>query len=300
MPIGSAAPLASYTLIAGLGLVLLAGILKVIDLRSAWTPFRTWLVMLPVVFGALWLGQLAWAALITLLAVYSVKEFARATGLYREPLFMLVIYVAILAANVTAYLQTYTHFMVVPLWAVAALTLVPIIRNRTEDMLQNFALAVVAVVYFGWFLAHLTYLAHADSGLGMVIYVVLATQFNDALAFMFGKKLGRRHWTTLSPNKTVEGSLLALGASIALAFLNWPLAFPQLPAWGVLAIGIIVGAGGQIGDLVAATFKRNLQIKDWGALLPGHGGLLDRTNSLLLVAPVFMHFVAFFFGGFAL
>lgn len=292
--------LAVYTVAAAVGLVVLGALIAITRFRAAALPYRTWLLMLPAVFVALWLGQLAWAVFVTVISIYGVKEFARATGLYRERLFMWIVYASIVAANLAAHLENYGHFMTVPLWAVAALTLVPIVRDRTEDMLQHFALAVVSVVYFGWFLAHLTYIAHAEGGLGPVVYVVLATQLNDVMAFLVGKRFGRHHWTTLSPNKTLEGSLFALAASVGIAFLNWPIAFPELPAWGVLLAGVIVGAGGQIGDLTTANFKRNIGIKDFGALLPGHGGILDRTNSLLFVAPVFMHLMAFFFGGYPL
>jgi len=139
-------------------------------------------VMLPIIFAALWLGIWGWALLVTILSVYGFKEFARATGLYRERLFVLVVYAAMVAANVAAYFGRFGLFMVAPVWAVGALTLVPIIRNRTEGMLQNFALSVVGIVYFGWFLAHLTYLAIWTGGLGLVLYVVLATQLNDVIA----------------------------------------------------------------------------------------------------------------------
>jgi phosphatidate cytidylyltransferase len=189
--------------------------------------------------------------------------------------------------------------MVVPMWSVALLTLVPIVRNRTEGMLQGFSLSVLGVVYFGWFLAHLTYLAGWEGGLGLVLYVVLATQLNDVIAFLFGKLFGRRHWTTLSPNKTVAGSAGALVFGTVFAFANWQLAFPRLPWWGVLGLGLIVGAAGQVGDVTLANFKRNVGIKDFGTLLPGHGGVLDRLNSLTLVAPISFHFIRFFFGGFS-
>lgn len=291
-------PLPAYTAFSVVAVVLFGAFLRLVRLEAAWVPYRTWLIMLPLVLGALWLGPWAWAVLVTVVSIYGFKEFARATGLYRELLFVGVVYAAIVAMNAAAYFGRSGLFMVAPLWGVAALTLVPIIRNRTEGMLQGFALSVVGVVYFGWYLAHLTYLATAESGLGYVLYVVLATQLNDVVAYLGGKLAGRRHWTVLSPNKTVEGSLIALGFSIAFAFVNAPLAFPALPWWGVLAIGVIVGAGGQIGDLTLANFKRNIGIKDFGALLPGHGGILDRVNSLILVAPVFLHFVRFFFGGF--
>ena len=291
-------PLPAYTALAALGVVVFGAFLRATRLRAGWTPYRTWLVMLPIIFAALWLGIWAWALLVTILSIYGFKEFARATGLYRERLFVLVVYAAMVAANLAAYFGRFGLFMAVPVWTVGALTLVPIIRNRTEGMLQGFALSVVGIVYFGWFLAHLTYLAIWTGGLGLLLYVVLATQLNDVVAFLFGKLLGRRHWTVLSPNKTVEGSLGALAFSVAFAFLNWPLAFPELPWWGAFGLGVIVGAGGQIGDLTLADFKRNVGIKDFGNILPGHGGVLDRLNSLTLVAPVALHFVRFFFDGF--
>jgi phosphatidate cytidylyltransferase len=293
-----AQPLPAYTALAALGIVVFGAFLRITRLGAGWAPYRTWLVMLPVVFAALWLGVWGWAALVTVLSVYGFKEFARATGLYRERLFVLVVYAAIVAMNVAAVFGRFGLFMVAPIWAVGLLTLVPIVRNRTEGMLQGFALAVVGVVYFAWFLAHLTYLVIWSGGLGLVIYVVLATQLNDVIAFLFGKLFGRRHWTALSPNKTAAGSVGALAFSVVFAFLNWPLAFPSFPWWGALAAGLIVGAGGQIGDLTLANFKRNIGIKDFGDLLPGHGGILDRLNSLTLVAPVFLHFARFFFDGF--
>ena len=291
-------PLRFYTVVTAVGFGVMGLVIAALRVAVAWTAYRTWLFMLPAVFAALWLGPLGWAVLVSIVSIYAFKEFAKATGLYRETLFVLVVYAAIVAMNLFAYLPHYGFFMVAPLWAVAALTLIPILLNRTAGMLQAFALSVVGVVYFAWFLAHLTYLVHAPAGLGFVIYVVLATQFNDALAFLFGKKIGRHHWTVISPNKTVEGSLFALATSILLAFINWGVAFPQLPWWGVLAAGVIVGVGGQIGDLTMANVKRNVGIKDFGTLLPGHGGMLDRVNSLMLVAPVFFHFMGYFFGAF--
>lgn len=296
--LGTAPPLPAYTLATAVAVVALAIFARLADLRSAWLPIRTWLVMLPVAFVALWLGQAAWTLLITVIAVFAFREFARATGLERERLFVLVVVATIVAENVAAYLQRYDFFMALPMWGVLALALVPIVADRTEAMLQWFALSVLAVVLFGFFMAHLSYLYASPLGLGYLLFVVLATQLNDALQFLFGKLAGRRHWTSLSPNKTIEGSLLALAATILLAFAHWPLAFPHLPAWAVLLAGLIVGVGGQVGDLLMAMTKRNVGIKDWGHLLPGHGGIIDRINSLLVTAPVFAHVMGFLFGGF--
>jgi phosphatidate cytidylyltransferase len=270
----------------------------VLRFRAAWQPYRTWFVLLPPIFVALWLGPVGWAVFVTLISAWSFREFARVTGLYQEPAFVILVYAAIAAANTTAFFgeAARQYFLVVPVWAIAALTLVPIVLNRTDRMLQWSALSIVGVLYFGFFLAHLTYMRASPFGIGSLIYVVLMTQVNDAMAFLFGKSFGRHRWTVLSPNKTIEGSLLALVASIALAFVSWPIAFPYLPWYGVVLAGAIVSIAGQVGDLTMANVKRNVGVKDFGSLLPGHGGILDRTNSLMLVAPVFMHVFNFFWG----
>jgi phosphatidate cytidylyltransferase len=165
-------------------------------------------------------------------------------------------------------------------------------------MLQWLALSIVGVTLYAFFLSHLSWLYQSSLGLGYLLFVLVATPLNDVLAFTFGKALGRHHWTTLSPNKTVEGSVLALAATVGLTFVQAPLAFPHVPPWGVLLAGVIIGVGGQVGDLMMALVKRNIGIKDWGHLLPGHGGLTDRLNSFMITAPVFAHVMGFLFGGF--
>jgi phosphatidate cytidylyltransferase len=279
-------------------LVGVSGLLAAIRLPGVWVPIRTWLLMLPVILGAIWLGAGAWTVLVTVVSILAYKEFARATGLYRDLPFVVVVYVAILAENLFAFIQRYDLFMAAPMWAVLVLTLVPILRNRTEGMLQSFALSVVGVVFFAFFPAHLSYLVQSPLGLGYLLFVVLATQLNDALGFIYGRTLGRRRWTSISPNKTLEGSVLAMVTTMALALIQWPIAFPHVPLWGAIAAGVVVGFGGQVGDLTMANVKRNVGIKDFGHLLPGHGGLIDRLNSLMITAPVFAHFMGFLFGGF--
>ena len=91
---------------------------------------------------------------------------------------------------------------------------------------------------------------------------------------------------------------MAAATTIALAFAQWQIAMPNVPAWGVFAAGIIVGIGGQVGDLTMANVKRSAGVKDFGTLLPGHGGMTDRVNSLMVTAPAFAHFMGFLFGGF--
>jgi phosphatidate cytidylyltransferase len=290
--------LAFYVAAAAVTVALTVGLLALLRLPGAWVPLRTWFVILPVALGAIWLGHGAWALFVTLVSMLAFKEFAKVTGLYRQTLFVLVTYGAIVAVNVFALVGRYDFFMATPTWAVLALALVPIVLRRSEHMLQWFALSIVGVVFFGFFVAHLTYLYGSSLGLGYLLFVLLMTQLNDALQYLYGKAVGRRRWTPISPNKTLEGSLLAGATIIVLTFLQAPVAFPHVPPAGVLGIAIIITLGGQVGDLTMANVKRNAGVKDFGTVLPGHGGLTDRLNSLMVTAPVFAHAVGYLYGGF--
>ncbi|MEA2025438.1 MAG: phosphatidate cytidylyltransferase [Chloroflexota bacterium] len=291
-------PLLFYTLATAVTVVLTMALLAVLRLPGAWVPLRTWFVILPVALGAMWLGHGAWTLFVTVISIVAFKEFAKVTGLYRQTLFVLVVYGAIIAANLFAFIGRYDFFMAVPTWAILSLALVPILLRRSEGMLQWFALAIVGVVFYGYFLAHLSYLYGSPAGLGLLLFVVLMTQLNDALQYIYGKAVGRHHWTPISPNKTVEGSLLAGGTIVVLTFLQAWIVFPHVPPQGVLIAGLIIAIGGQIGDLTMANVKRNAGVKDFGAILPGHGGLTDRLNSLMVTAPAFAHIMGYLYGGF--
>jgi phosphatidate cytidylyltransferase len=291
-------PLAFYTAATVGTIVVTSVILAVLRLPGAWTSLRTWFVILPVALGALWLGQAAWTVLVAVVSILGFKEYARVTGLYRETLFVLLVYGAIVTENVFAYLGRYDVFMATMTWTVLAMALVPIVLRRTEGMLQWYALAIVGAIFYGYFLAHLSFLYGSSLGLGYLLFVLLMTQLNDALQFIYGKAVGRHRWTPISPNKTVEGSLLAGITIIVLAFLQAPIAFPSVPWPGVLIAGLIITVGGQVGDLTMANVKRNAGVKDFGSILPGHGGFTDRLNSLMVTAPVFAHAMGYLYGGF--
>ena len=289
-------PLRAYTALALAAVIGLSAVVLIARISAAWVPIRTWLLMLPAIFAPLWLGAPWWTAFVTLIGIFGFKEFAKTTGLYRELPFVLVVYLFIGAVNLAALLRADGVFITLPMWSLLALTLLPILLNRTDDMIQWFALSVMGFTFYGFFLAHLTWLSGTPLGLGPLLYVLTATILSDVLAFLVGKRVGRHRWTKISPNKTIEGSLLAFVATVALAFVHWPLALPHLPWHGVLLAGVIVGAGAQVGDLTMALVKRNAGVKDFGNLLPGHGGISDRANSLMITAPAFTHAIGSLYG----
>jgi predicted CDP-diglyceride synthetase/phosphatidate cytidylyltransferase len=154
----------SYTISAVVLLVAAGGTLLLLQRRGRRVDdflrvFWTWVVMVAIIILAILLGKEVFALVVALVALFACKEFARATGLYDDWIFTGFVYLAIVAVNFVALQLGYDIFMASPIYVVAGLCLLPILRNRSEGMLQRVALSVMAFVYFGYFLAHLSLLA---------------------------------------------------------------------------------------------------------------------------------------------
>lgn len=138
-------------------------------------------------------------------------------------------------------------------------------------------------------------LAATSPGPGLLILLVLLTQGNDVAQFIWGKLFGRiKVVPRVSPGKTLAGLLGSVCTTVVLALLLGPrLAFFD---WQhSLLIGLVIGVGGFAGDVSISAIKRDLGVKDSGAILPGHGGILDRVDSLTYTAPLFFHLVYYFY-----
>ena len=239
------------------------------------------------------------------LAIFGFKEFARASGLYRDWWMTGAVYAGIVAVG-AASLMSHPHaeepgagwygfFTATPVFAIALILLIPILRNRARGELQRMSLAIVGFVYIGWMFGHLGFLANTNNAYGFICYIVFATELSDVAAFTFGRLFGRHPLrSTISPSKTWEGALGALAVSMLLPWLL-RFSFPFFSVWQLVLTGLIVGIGGQLGDLSISVIKRDIGTKDMGATIPGHGGILDRIDSLIYVAPLFMHMANYYY-----
>jgi len=287
---------------AGMILAVLRGLGR--NIGAVARTYRGWLIMAPIVLLVILAGRTVTIVGIALLACMGFREFARATGLYRDWWLTGLVYGGI-AALMTATLVTdprlgrlgwYGLFMAMPVYVIATILLVPIARNRAKGQLQQVSLAMLGFIYFGWMFSHLGFLANTPNAYGYLLFLAFAVGINDVAAFTCGKLFGRRKLRdNISPNKTLEGALGAVAISLT---VPWLLAF-ALDGFGPLQLiltGLIVGVGGQLGDLVISYIKRDIGIKDMGALISGHGGILDRVDSMIFVAPLFFHMVRWFIG----
>jgi len=268
--------------------------------RELWLRWGSWCALLPLMLGPVLLGREWTVGAVTVLSLLCYREYARATGLFRERLLSAMVVVGILAVNFAALDHWYGFF--VALWPLTAclLAVATIPLDRPSGYIQRTALAILAFLLFGAGLAHLGYMANDPGYRPLVLLLLTAVALNDVAAFTCGKLIGgAKLLPATSPNKTVSGALGAvvvtttLVASVgALIFRGTPLANP---VW-LIAMGALVSVAGQMGDLLLSSIKRDLGIKDMGTVLPGHGGVLDRFNSLLLVAPAIFHLVGYFVG----
>lgn len=272
-------------------------------LGGVWRTYRSWLVMAPLVLAVLVLGRAATIASVAILATFAFREFARATRLNRDRWIMGAVYVGITAVAVSSLVEDpwqhvhgwYGLFMALPVFVVSLILVVPVARNRTTGQLQNSALAVLGFIYMGWMFSHVGFLANSPHAYGYLLFLLFAVEASDVAAFTSGKLFGRRKLRdAVSPNKTWGGALGALAFAMVLPWLLW-FSFPHFGWPQLILAGLIVGIGGQLGDLTVSMIKRDIGVKDMGSLIPGHGGLLDRVDSLIFTAPLFFHMVRWFY-----
>jgi phosphatidate cytidylyltransferase len=262
----------------------------------AWKAYLSWLPMAAIIFAVTGFGKGAFTAGVAVLSVFCVREFSQATGLAKDRWFMSTVYAFVALIHFTAYIGWYGLFIIMPVFAVAVLFLLPVFRNETAGMVQKIGLGAIAAIYMGWFPGHLSFMSNHPQWAAYVLFLLLGVVLNDMSGFIFGSAFGRHLLIpNVSPKKSVEGTLGAMAVVVGyiLAAKAW------LPGFTTPMLAysfIIIAICGTLGDLVISVIKRDAGVKDMGTLIPGHGGILDRADSLLIAAPLFFHLVRYMVG----
>lgn len=298
-------------IVAGIGGILVVSLAAILALRASprvgpalkddlMKRYLAWVVIVPVVIGPILLGAAWTIAGVALLGLLCFGEFARSTGLFRDRLTTAVAVGGLLLLNF-AVLDHWYHFFVAlfPL-TLGLIAASAILRDEPKGYLQRVALGVFGFALFGGAMSHLGYMANDGNYRPILLLVLAATQLNDVFAYVVGKSLGRHRLAPqTSPNKTVEGFAGAVLLTTLIAAVLGHFVFKGTPVdtpVRLALLGLIISVVGQLGDLMVSSIKRDLGIKDMGAAIPGHGGILDRCNSLLLVAPAVFHYLGYYVG----
>jgi phosphatidate cytidylyltransferase len=260
----------------------------------------SWAVIAPLLLVPVLLGA-AWTILaVAILSVLCYREFARATGFFRYRSLSIVVVLGIFATTFAIADHWYGFFVAIPPLTIVLLAMVAILRDEPRGYTQRVGLGIIGFLLFGHCLGHLGYMANDADFRPIVMLIILTVELNDVFAYITGKTFGHRKITPhTSPNKTLGGALGALVLTTALVSGVGHFVFAgsgvDTPA-KLIGLGLIVSVAGQFGDLMVSSIKRDIGIKDMGASIPGHGGLLDRFDSMLLVAPAVFHYIGFFRG----
>jgi len=287
--------------IAGLALLCLRFIFKR-PLRSVEATYLSWLVMIPVCLAVILFGRIAIILGLLALSLAGFYEFAKVTNLQEDKFLSLFTGLLIVATSVVVLVPGpdenggwWGLFIAMPVYCVASLLVVPVIRNRCQGQLQLVSLAVVGYIYIGWMFAHAAWLANSQHRTAYLLFLMVAIGMTDISAFLFGKMLGRHPIrSNVSPQKTWEGSLGAFAVAMSLPWLLRPALPEGINFIQLILFGLVIGIGGQLGDLAISAIKRDLHTKDMGSIIPGHGGILDRLDSLIFAAPLYFHTLNYF------
>jgi phosphatidate cytidylyltransferase len=258
----------------------------------------SWAVMTPLLLGPVLLGA-AWTILaVAILSILCYREFARATGFFRHRSLSIVVVLGIIATTFAIADHWYGFFVAIPPLTMVLLAIVAILRDQPHGYTQRVSLGVISFLLFGHCIGHLGYMANDADFRPIIMLIILTVELNDVFAYITGKTFGRRKITPqTSPNKTLGGALGALVLTTVLVSTVGHFVFAgssvDTPA-KLIGLGLLVSVAGQFGDLMVSSIKRDIGIKDMGMTIPGHGGLLDRFDSMLLVAPAVFYYIEFF------
>ncbi|RYE00640.1 MAG: phosphatidate cytidylyltransferase [Sphingobacteriales bacterium] len=261
---------------------------------------RSWAVMAPLLIAPVLLGAAWTIAGVALLSVLCYREYARATGLFRFRAISAVVVFGLACLTFAIADHWYGFFAAIPPLTVVLIAMVAILKDEPKGYIQRVGLGAIGFLLFGVCFGHLGYMANDADFRPIVLLILVTVELNDVFAYISGKTLGRRKLVpNTSPNKTIGGAVGALVLTTTLVAVLGHFVFAGTRVDGVLTLvglGLIVSVAGQFGDLMLSSIKRDIGIKDMGATIPGHGGLLDRFDSLILVAPAVFHYVAYLRG----
>jgi phosphatidate cytidylyltransferase len=261
-------------------------------IRSWW-----WIVLL--IFGSLLVSQTAAIVLFAFISFLALKEFFSIVPTRMAD--RRVIFWAYMSIPMQYYWivnSWYGMFIIfIPIYIFLLLPMRMVLIGETKGFIKAVGITHWAVMLSVFCLSHTVYLLvlpekNSDAGaMGLVIFLLFATQFNDVSQYIWGKMFGRHKIIPrVSPNKTWEGFIGGMVTIVIVAGVMSPYLTPLSVVEGLLA-GLIISIAGFVGDVVISSVKRDLNIKDSGTLIPGHGGVLDRLDSLMFTAPLFFHYL---------
>ena len=238
------------------------------------------------------------------------KQTISGKRLFSDSLPQFVCYFSILLSAYLAYIKWYgLYIILVPVYVFLAVPIVFVLQNRTAGTIRSLGFIYIGLMFFVFNLGHSFFMVNL--GISVLVYCFLFTESRDVLAYWVGKTLeffykkcpqslilkilNSKIAENINPKKTWGAGIIAAGLISGLSLLFVPVMpeFPEgkLTYFFAAILGLSIGLFGLMGDLVFSMIKRDIGIKDTGSILPGHGGIIDRVNSLVFTIPIVFHLI---------
>ncbi len=258
-----------------------------------WKRLISALVLLPVIGAAVWFGDPWFSLTIAVFVLLGIIEFYRIATIAGWRPFLLLGTLLTLLFILDAHSDDARTTPLLITAVVVILLIRCLLYPTKRNALMNWTWTVGGVFYLGWMMSHFIFLRELDEGRDWVFLVLVTTFACDTGAYFIGRALGKNRMApTISPGKTWEGAVgglvCAVVATVAVAIVT------ELDDVGyhlIIPLGFLIGIFAQLGDLSESAMKRSAEIKEAGGLIPGHGGALDRLDSLLFVVVLVYYWV---------
>ena len=256
------------------------------------------ILLLLIAIPCLVIGNIPFALLVIAAGVLALRELFKIIKKSSNiPLFIEVInYVILLFFIVNNYSKggIYSLLDYRLLSSLLLVNLVPLvfINNKNRYSLKDAFLVIGVVLFLGT--SFNLAIVLRTSGLKEIVYLLLITVFNDTFAYLTGMLIGKHHFTDISPNKTIEGCIGGAVMGTAIASIYYFTLFSTYNMFLLVVLTFLISVTSQVGDLVFSYIKREYGVKDFSNLIPGHGGVLDRLDSIIFAVLAFSYLVSFF------
>jgi len=261
---------------------------------------KSWWIMSIIFISATLIHPIVTYLAFALLSFSALRELTSISKQLRKDDLPVVFwgYLSIPVQYYFAYISNYNLFLIfIPVFMHMFIPFLLVMRGNTENISRAMSVIPTHLMLTVFAISHLAYFISLPDlenfnagGRGLLLFIVFITEINDVFQFIWGKAFGKHKiLPKISPNKTWEGFIGGLiSTTIACYFLRFLTPLTELES---IIVGIAIATAGFNGDVVVSAIKRDLGIKDTGSLIPGHGGLLDRIDSLAFTAPVFFHII---------
>ena len=266
------------------------------------TRTKSWWIMCTLFITATIISNVITYVCIGFLSFAALREFYSVIKLRKsDRAGMLWCYLAIPVQYYLAYRGWYELFIVfIPVFMFVWIPFILVLQGETKMIMSSMAGLPTSLMLCVFGLSHMAYLislpeidGFSAGGKGLLLFLIFITQINDVMQFIWGKLIGKHKiLPKISPNKTWGGFI---GGLISSVFIGYLMSFlTPLNDWQVIVVSFFIAGVGFVGDVVVSAIKRDMGVKDMGQTIPGHGGVLDRIDSLALTTPIFFHLVYFF------